>query len=83
MTNTVRCRICRAPKWRTDPCQNADCLRNLADRTVTVTVRSRSNPIAATIKHGFHALNTSGFMQPTCDYDTPISRLQRQPRIVR
>jgi hypothetical protein len=64
-----RCRVCRAPKWRGDPCPNADCTRNTTPR---VTLKSRTLPITATAKHGYHAGNTMGFVQESYDYDAPI-----------
>lgn len=61
------CRSCRAPKWRHDPCTNADCPRN--NRTTT-RLKSRSLPITANVKHGFHA--TMSVTRLVDDYDLPI-----------
>jgi hypothetical protein len=64
-----RCRACKTPKWKGDPCPNADCQRNM---TLTVRLKSKTLPTTATNKHGYHAVNTNGFMQATSDYDAPI-----------
>lgn len=64
-----KCRTCRTPKWKGDPCPNADCTRNL---TTIVKLKGRSLPITATAKHGFHSLNTAGYVQSVSDYDAPI-----------
>lgn len=66
-----RCRSCRAPKWGTDPCANAECPRNTT--TGPLKIKARSLPITATSKHGYHAVNTTGFIQSTSDYDAPIT----------
>lgn len=63
-----RCRSCKTPKWRGDACPNADCPKNL---TTTVRLRSKTLPMTATSKHGFHGLNTSR-TQLVNDYDMPI-----------
>ena len=68
-----RCRTCRTPKWRGDPCAYADCARNTERRVV---LRSKTLPITATAKHGYHAGNTNRFFQAGSDYDAPI-RAQR------
>lgn len=68
------CRRCKTPKWGADPCLNPDCVVNT---TPTIRLRARSKPVTVTVKHGFHAPNTAGFVQVTADYDTPISRLGR------
>jgi hypothetical protein len=68
-----RCRRCKTPKWGSDPCTNPTCPVNT---TPTVRLKSRSKPTTATVKHGFHALNTTGFVQTMSDYDTPIWRVQ-------
>lgn len=62
------CRTCRAPKMRGDACANADCPINTGQ---TTRLRSRSKPITAGVKHGFHAPNTS-VMSLVSDYDLPI-----------
>ena len=63
------CRACKTPKWGTDPCTNPVCPRVTG---ITIRLKGRSLPITATAKHGFHGTNTSGFVQPTSDYDSPI-----------
>jgi hypothetical protein len=65
-----RCRSCKTLKWGADPCPNADCPKNTGDPVIRV--KSRSRPITATAKHGYHAPNTTGFIQGTSDYDAPI-----------
>jgi hypothetical protein len=40
--------------------------------TLTVRLKSRTLPTTATVKHGYHAVNTAGFVQATSDYDAPI-----------
>jgi hypothetical protein len=40
--------------------------------TLTVRLKSRTLPTTATSKHGYHAVNTVGFVQTTSDYDAPI-----------
>lgn len=62
-----RCRSCKTPKWRSDPCANADCPKN---NTVTVRLRSKTLPMTAGVKHGFHGLTAVTSL--TSDYDAPI-----------
>lgn len=72
-----RCRRCKTPKWGTDPCVNPDCPINTQP---TIRLKSRTLPTTATTKHGYHAPNTMGFVQPTSDYDAPISSRSRWTR---
>jgi hypothetical protein len=65
-----KCRACGAPKWRGDPCPNADCPKLSEDRPVRLR-GSFASCIRATGPHGFHAPATRT-MTPTSDYDTPI-----------
>lgn len=62
-----RCRACKAPRWGTDPCANADCSKN---QTVTVKIRHIKTPHTLNVKHGFHA--DFGIHRLVDDYDAPI-----------
>jgi hypothetical protein len=62
----MSCRKCGTPKWRGSPCLNADCVVNT---TPHVTLKSRTLPITATAKHGYHALNQTAMVT---GYDAPI-----------
>lgn len=63
-----RCRVCKTLRTKGDPCPNADCPKNL---TATVRLRSRTLPMTAMAKHGYHALNTTTTSLMS-DYDAPI-----------
>jgi hypothetical protein len=62
-----RCRTCRTPKWKGDPCRNAECSKNT---TTTVRLKSTTLPITATTKHGYHAGTAATSL--LSDYDAPI-----------
>jgi hypothetical protein len=62
-----RCRRCRTPKWKGDPCSSPDCPTNL---TATMRITSVTKPVTVTAKHGFHAPTTT--MGLVSDYDAPI-----------
>lgn len=63
-----RCRRCRTPKWKGDPCPVADCPTNT---TATARIKSVTKPITATAKHGYHAPMTAT-TSLVSDYDAPI-----------
>jgi len=62
-----RCRACKTPKTKGDPCPGADCPR----RNGSSRLRAVSPPITATAKHGFHAPVTRTALL-TGLYDQPI-----------
>lgn len=65
-----RCRTCRTPKWRGDPCTNPECRTT----TRTGTLKSVTKPVTINVTHGFHA--PAQTMRLLTDYDMPI----RAPR---
>lgn len=63
----VRCRACRAMRWRGDPCPNAECPRLSRQ---TTPLRAKTRPITVNVAHGFHAPVTE--TRFASDYDLPI-----------
>jgi len=49
---TVKCRKCRCPKWKGDACVNPTCPTVLE---WTPVLKSKTRPVTAMVKHGFHA----------------------------
>lgn len=63
----IRCRACKMLKWRGDVCPNAYCPRNTQP---SVRLKSKTLPITATAKHGYHAGTAQTRL--LSDYDMPI-----------
>lgn len=51
----MKCRTCKTPKWRGDPCLNFECPKLKRDREKLSPMKGASKPVTAMVKHGFHA----------------------------